>query len=542
MHRIWPGRPLWLWGVWWGLILAGAATWFLAHPAAAAPAVETPLTWLSASDATEAYPSDAACRVCHQQSDEQILFPSGESLPAGVNLADLDQSAHGHAAGAPLPCTACHEGPHYQFPHQPVTAPDVASYQLTQSATCQRCHQPHLTSHAAPEMENGVSCTACHGAHTVRPAATWATEEAVGVCLACHDAAGVERNTPAYLTSVIQAGLLAAHQTDNPYCLACHTQPGLTLNFPNGDTLSLTLSEETLHASVHGLNNPWQPLACVDCHQSYRFPHEPVIATSEREYNLTHYQLCAACHEQNYDLALDSAHGSALAEGNSEAAVCTDCHGAHDTPPPDEPRQRISHTCQQCHASIFEEYAASVHGDALLSESNPDVPTCIECHGVHNIEDPTTSLFRIRSPRLCASCHADADLMAQYDISTDVFSTYVADFHGTTVTLFEQQDPTVETNKAVCFDCHGVHNIKRPDDPAAGIKANLLITCQECHPNATANFPDAWTSHFEPSLQHNPLIYLVNLFYQIVIPLTLSFFGLLVISDIYRRVRLRLRS
>jgi predicted CXXCH cytochrome family protein len=231
----------------------------------------------------------------------------------------------------------------------------------------------------------------------------------------------------------------------------------------------------------------------------------------------------------------------ALAEGKLEAAVCTDCHGAHEIPVPNEPRERISHTCQQCHSTIFDEYATSVHGEALLGESNPDVPTCIECHGVHNIGDPTTNLFRIRSPQLCAECHADEELMVEYEISTQVFDTYVADFHGSTVTIFEHQDPNVETNKAVCYDCHGVHDIHAPDDPEAGIKANLLVTCQQCHPDATANFPDSWTSHFEPSPEHNPLVYYVNLFYKFVIPATVAFFVFMVLTDIYRRIRMSLK-
>jgi predicted CXXCH cytochrome family protein len=239
---------------------------------------------------------------------------------------------------------------------------------------------------------------------------------------------------------------------------------------------------------------------------------------------------------------MDSVHGRELAAGNTEAAVCTDCHGAHDTPRPDVPRQRISHTCEQCHSGIYDEYVESVHGEALMDAGNPDVPTCISCHGVHDIGDPTTNLFRVRSPELCATCHADDELMTKYDISTEVFETYVADFHGTTVTLFEHQDPNAETNKAVCYDCHGVHNIKATDDPDVGIKATLLTTCQECHPDATTNFPDSWTSHFEPSLEHNPLVYLVNLFYQIVIPVTIGFFALVVGSDVYRRVRLNLRK
>jgi hypothetical protein len=132
--------------------------------------------------------------------------------------------------------------------------------------------------------------------------------------------------------------------------------------------------------------------------------------------------------------------------------------------------------------------------------------------------------------------------MARYDISTDVFETYVADFHGETVTLFEHQDPNLETNKAVCYDCHGVHNIKRPDDPEAGIKTNLLVVCQQCHPDATANFSDAWTSHFKPSLENNPLVFMVNSFYAIFIPLTLGFFIFLIGTDVFRQIRIRLRK
>ena len=80
---------------------------------------------------------------------------------------------------------------------------------------------------------------------------------------------------------------------------------------------------------------------------------------------------------------------------------------------------------------------------------------------------------------------------------------------------------------------------KPADDPDAGIKENLLVTCQKCHPDATGNFPDAWTSHFEPSLENNTLVYLVDLFYLIVIPLTVVFLTFMVGTDIYRKIRLR---
>lgn len=485
--------------------------------------------------------TDLACRLCHEETEEAIQFPSGETLSVQVDPAILAASAHGGQDA--LVCTDCHQPlDDYQFPHPPVGAADIRSYELARSAACESCHlDPHLTSHPDLSSENPVVCTDCHGAHDVQTAAQWQTGEETAVCVQCHTEAGVERTDPQQLTAIIQGGLFTG-QVDNDYCLSCHSQPGLTYTFENGDTLSLTIDEEAFHDSVHGVDNPEGALACNSCHENYTYPHEPVIVDSAREYNLAKYPVCSTCHERKYEETLDDVHGRALEEGNLEAAVCTDCHGAHDTPPPDEPRERISHTCQQCHSNIFDEYATSVHGDALLSESNPDVPTCIECHGVHGISDPTTALFRIRSPELCAQCHADEELMNKYDISTDVFETYVADFHGTTVTLFEHQDPNVETNKAVCYDCHGVHDIRRPDDPESGIKANLLETCRQCHPDASANFPDAWTSHFKPSLENNTVVFLVNLFYTIVIPLTVGFFGFLVLTDVYRRIRLRLRE
>ena len=127
--------------------------------------------------------------------------------------------------------------------------------------------------------------------------------------------------------------------------------------------------------------------------------------------------------------------------------------------------------------------------------------------------------------------------MADYDISTDVFDSYVADFHGTTVTLFQKQTPNAPTNKAVCYDCHGAHAIKKVDNAEATvIKDNLLVTCQECHPDASANFPDSWTSHYAPTFEKQPLVASVNIFYAILIPSVLGFMGLYVVIDGSRRI------
>jgi predicted CXXCH cytochrome family protein len=268
-----------------------------------------------------------------------------------------------------------------------------------------------------------------------------------------------------------------------------------------------------------------------------------MTADTHRTLTLDMEALCQECHEEIVDRQGDGVHATAIDNGNDGAATCSDCHGSHAIKQPDDPRQLISQTCAQCHTEINTLYAESVHGAALLGEDNPDVPVCTDCHGVHDIANPNTAVFRVNSPDMCAECHSDEETMGKYGISTDVFDTYVADFHGTTVELFEKQSPNQSTNKAVCYDCHGIHDILSPhDENSHVIRENLLETCRSCHPDATANFPDAWTSHFKPSLEHNPIVYLVNLFYQIIIPLVVGGFVLFIGTDVFRTVGDRWRG
>jgi predicted CXXCH cytochrome family protein len=317
---------------------------------------------------------------------------------------------------------------------------------------------------------------------------------------------------------------------DNGACLACHGKPDLTYEFASGEVWSLYVAGDAFGSSVHGQ----QGLACTACHPEITgYPHPELDVNSSRYYQLEHYQTCAQCHDEVYQKSLDSIHAQEIAGGNWNAPICTDCHSAHDTTPPDQPRTKIPKTCSKCHAAIYAEYLESVHGQALVDENNPDVPTCIDCHGVHNQEDPRTAQFRLNSPDLCARCHADKGLMSRYGISTHVFETYVADFHGTTVTLFERQTPDLPTNKPVCYDCHGVHDMKRPSDPASQVyQANLLGTCQKCHPDATESFPASWLSHYEPNVERYPIVYYVDLFYKILIPSVLGFMGIYVVIDV----------
>jgi predicted CXXCH cytochrome family protein len=332
---------------------------------------------------------------------------------------------------------------------------------------------------------------------------------------------------------------VSADQPVNSTCLGCHSNAGLTTQLASGETLPLTVDPQVYNGSVHGAKD----LTCVSCHTAITgYPHPKLTAGDRRSFQLERYTQCQTCHQDQYRQTLDSNHSRALAAGNRQAAICTDCHGAHDTQKPGTPRQVISTTCRKCHSTIYDQYAGSAHGAALAQTSNPDVPVCTDCHGVHQQEDPTTAAFRLKSPDICGRCHGNAEMMRKYSISTDVFNTYVADFHGTTVMLFERQSPNQPSNKAVCTDCHGIHNIKQVTAADASVvKQNLLTTCRKCHPDAAANFPDSWVGHFKPSPQHNALVYYVNLFYRIFIPTVIGGMALFVALDAVRRVLNRVR-
>ena len=340
----------------------------------------------------------------------------------------------------------------------------------------------------------------------------------------------------------------------NSRCLECHGRPGLMMRLEDSSILDLFINTTEYNQSIHGTI----PLQCVDCHVGMT-DYGPnghdngFSAENRRAATIQFNETCAQCHEEQSDLVEFSIHEATQHAGNLEAAVCSDCHTSHGVRRLTDPqtgeltsgaRVIIPQMCARCHNAIFQKYAESVHGEALLDENNRDVPTCIDCHGVHNIGDPTTASFRLFSPQMCAGCHTDAGIMDKYGISTNVLNTYVADFHGTTVTIFENVAPDAATNKPVCFDCHGVHDITRTDDPLKGlqVRENLQARCEACHPDADVSFPEAWLSHYIPTPDKYPIVYYVNLFYKFFIPAVLGGMGLMVVMDIGRSLLNRYRG
>ncbi len=506
--------------------------------------------------------TDSACKLCHADLTGTLALPSGDELTLGVDLSALDASVHGQHAAQQLACTDCHaDRQRYQYPHQPPPAQNLQEYRADVAQNCERCHvssELHNPGHLqAQDKTNLPNCVDCHGSHEVEPAAAMYAAP-IAFCRTCHQTfedpalAAVHTEVVASLDSPEHNCTTCHSDTVQPVdaqCKNCHSLLTSWVTLESGEVIDPHVTPAHIDASVHGFRDvdgkQYTPLACTDCHRNQQYthyPHPPLEVANRRELTLQREAICQNCHSNIFDQTRDGIHNHALQEGNKQAATCFDCHGSHEIQPPDVPRERVVATCGSCHEDIKEQYVTSVHGAALLADDNPDVPVCTDCHGVHDIVQATSNEFRLASTEMCGKCHSDVNIMDKYNISTNVMETYVADFHGTTNVLFARESAHQEINTAVCYDCHGVHNILPATDENSQImKANLLTTCQQCHPNASENFSAAWMSHYEPSVEHYPLVYFVNLFYRIVIPLTVGGFALFIASDVYRRLWNRLR-
>jgi cytochrome b subunit of formate dehydrogenase len=184
-----------------------------------------------------------------------------------------------------------------------------------------------------------------------------------------------------------------------------------------------------------------------------------------------------------------SVHGKAVSGGSEYAAVCTDCHGAHDILTGTDPKSPIAKfnvpaTCGKCHANVQTEFMQSTHGVAL-TRGNWHAPVCTDCHGIHTIKapsDPKSAVAAANVGNTCASCHESVKLSSEFGVAGNRVSSYLASYHG-------MASKVGSATVANCASCHGVHNILPSSDPRSTINhANLAKTCGQCHPGANDKF------------------------------------------------------
>ncbi len=158
-----------------------------------------------------------------------------------------------------------------------------------------------------------------------------------------------------------------------------------------------------------------------------------------------------------------------------------------------------SEACVQCHLGLDDDRLAAPARDFPSDIHAEKGFGCLDCHGPesHGSLDPAMGFLhapdRRDIPALCGRCHSDAEFMRQYNpsIRVDQVTEYWTSDHGQRLRGFD--DPDVAT----CADCHKVHRIRPPSDPAASTyPLNVPETCGACHSD-----PQRMTRHGLPTDQ-----------------------------------------
>lgn len=430
------------------------------------------------------------CLGCHAQRGIVKHFENNEILEVFVEGEKYKKSIH-----KSLTCSDCHNTFSVQR-HPKRRFRTREQYRIRSSRICRRCHsdeqieekQIHASLLIDEEKGRASICTDCHGSHSVK---------------------------------AISGGRVLS--SEKQYCMSCHGFD-LQMECQNGEIFSLAVDSALLENSVHN------KLCCSDCHFGFSSEEHPQRNfVTKRDYTIALSDSCRRCHFDKYTRTLESIHYSMLSLGNQNAPVCTDCHGAHSVSYTEKERIFSAKRCKKCHQVVYNTYAGSVHGNALIQENNQDVPVCTDCHKAHDIRNPLTLDYHEKIPEMCSKCHANKTIMGKYGLSTDVVKTYLADFHGVTLRFYRKEREALEKPArpiAVCTDCHGTHDIRSTiGSEVKEVRANLAKKCQKCHENVTENFPEAWLSHYSPSLANAPLVFIVSILYETFIPFMV--FGLI---------------
>ena len=123
---------------------------------------------------------------------------------------------------------------------------------------------------------------------------------------------------------------------------------------------------------------------------------------------------------------------------------------------------------------------------AALAQGNSQAPACTDCHGIHSIKAHTDPNSPVSAQNVaqatCARCHEGVRLSQEFGIAGRRETTYLASYHGLASKLGSQ----VVAN---CASCHGTHSIFPSTDPRSTIHpSHSAQTCGQCHPGVTEKF------------------------------------------------------
>lgn len=283
---------------------------------------------------------------------------------------------------------------------------------------------------------------------------------------------------------------------DNAGCLSCHENKHAKIELQDAGDARRTLLQVDKRKFAKGVH---AELQCVSCHTNIvdnqakhqknpagKRPdcvscHQDLWSTAQKE-NRTDEKKALGIVVQNIEHYKQSFHARPDADNPERAkASCEQCHASHDfnVPPKGSERRTAWHkeipeTCgAQCHEEQLEDYAASVHGQAVLDDGNQKAAVCTDCHTAHQVVNTSTDSFKLGNVSTCGGCHKEA------------LASYSDTYHG-------QVHRLGYTYTARCVDCHDSHGIRAHDDPKSKIHPNnRMKTCTKCHNDSKPGMHDA---------------------------------------------------
>jgi cytochrome b subunit of formate dehydrogenase len=262
-------------------------------------------------------------------------------------------------------------------------------------------------------------------------------------CLRCHGREGFSRDGPGGQERDLHvaAGVFDASVHGSQDCVGCHTdivkaphRKGVERKVgcvechletwgqlqaegktEESGTLNLVVDHiesymESLHARPRIDDQSRTNATCYDCHGSHDIERVDREARSDNYLNLPN--MCGQCHGEVLELYKTSVHGKEWAAGNTQAAICADCHSRHGVGPvhDDEGRVVVTASCGNCHKDSLETYSKTDHGKVTrLGYGN--TAKCYDCHGSHQIQrvdDPTSQMHIDNRLETCQNCHEGA--------------------------------------------------------------------------------------------------------------------------------------
>jgi len=324
------------------------------------------------------------CTECHGKKGFEATDAEGRHRSLYVDAGTFSKSIHGS-----IDCQDCHAGIS-AVPH-PAKLPAV---------DCASCHDDVADTyrqHGGRKETPGdlfPACHDCHGTHDILPASDAASHVA-------------PRNLPRT-------------------CARCHENPAIVKQYHIPMTRPVEAFETSVHARLaKGKNEP--AASCVDCHSSAGTGHNvgSLIDPDSTIYHFNIPKTCGKCHEEIASSYEQGIHGLVASRGETDAPICTDCHGDHlilsasDPRSPVYPTKVSTETCGPCHGSellnlkyglptrIMESWRTSYHG-LKSTDGDPEVANCGSCHEAHGVRpasDPESSVNPANLEKTCGACH-----------------------------------------------------------------------------------------------------------------------------------------